>query len=143
MDLCIGLILLIAFAPPSIDPNATPVQLLAWYDVPPKASRDVRVVLRVYAQSAMDMFKESDVRLVTPQLFRSKYVLKGDAKAFGVIGDDVLVRIRHNAEIKPGQQLFHHCWDVIEWLQRPITIHQRRGVMVSRSNAKAPQYFLY
>jgi hypothetical protein len=72
MDLGIGLILLIPRVPPSIDPNATPVQLLAWYDVPPKASRDVRVVLRVYMQSAMHMFKESDIGLVTPQLLRSK-----------------------------------------------------------------------
>ena len=108
MDLCIGLILLIPRVPPSIDPDATPVQLLAGYDVPPKASRDVRVVSRVDMQKVMYMFKKSDVRFVTPQLLRSKYVLEGDTDILGIIGDDVIVRIRHNAEIKLGGQLFHH-----------------------------------
>lgn len=91
MNLCIGLILLIPRASLSIDPNAMPVQLLAWYDVPPKASRDVRVVLRVYVQRAMHMVKESAVGLVTPQLFSSKDVLEGGTEAPGVIGDDILI----------------------------------------------------
>jgi hypothetical protein len=115
------------------------VQFFAWYDVPPKARRDVRVVLRVYVQSAMHMFKKSDAGLVTSQLFRSKYVLEGNTDALSVIGDDVIIRIRHNAEIKPGGQVFHDCWDVIEWLKRSITIHQRLSIIISSSHTKALQ----